>query len=162
MNKERLIKLKEFLSTVDVNRFNMKTWFETTDVDESCDMTSVFFFDVEDDEEQLPHFPVKEVSCGTAACAMGWACMIPEFQKEGLQLVCPESEYPRNKFQGTPIYNDGKNVHSEFGACVEFFDITWKQAYYLFDPSEYDPKIQDTVRPRHVISRIDDVLEGIV
>lgn len=57
MNKDRLLKLADFLDTVPDDRFDMHTWASGG-------------FEPE--------------ACGTVACAAGWACTI--FKDEGLHL----------------------------------------------------------------------------
>lgn len=61
----RLLKLAQFLKTVPAERFNMGVW-------------------VGDDWKGDP-----DLSCGTSACALGWATVIPEFRRLGLRLVKP-------------------------------------------------------------------------
>lgn len=58
MNKERLLRLADYLEKVDADRFNLGMWGE-------------------------PGF--EEDVCGTMACACGWATVL--FKDEGLKLV---------------------------------------------------------------------------
>jgi hypothetical protein len=68
------------------------------------------------------------VECGLAACAMGWAAMIPAFKKAGLHLA------PRKHYGGatilSPIYEGKEN----FEAGMKFFDLNDDQANMLFHP----------------------------
>ena len=114
MNVERLGTLAKFLRAVPPERFNMDTW-----VEKSTDN--------------------GKVACGYAACAMGWACMIPEFRKDGLKLYGVEPEY---------------NNETGFEVAMEFFDISYENAEYLFSPETYD----DNVETKEVIQRIDDII----
>jgi hypothetical protein len=59
MNKERLLKLADFLETLPAERFRIRTWAS-------------------------PHFTPTD--CNTTACACGWATTIPEFADAGLKL----------------------------------------------------------------------------
>lgn len=56
--------------------------------------------------------------CGTTACAAGWACMVPSFQKEGLIMGENGPEYL--EYVG----------HT---ALQEFFGLTREQEAFLFD-----------------------------
>lgn len=67
----RLLKLAAFLEQLDPKRFNYRRW-------------------VGDDWKGA-----QDLSCGTTACALGWAATMPEFQELGLrleQVVSPDSE----------------------------------------------------------------------
>ncbi len=33
-----------------------------------------------------PYAALKKFDCGTVACALGWACMVPEFRRGGLRF----------------------------------------------------------------------------
>ena len=59
--------------------------------------------------------------CGTLACAVGWACAHPEFQKQGL------------RWDGSPTYRCGGGVR-RFGwdAVESFFGIHYGLAKFLF------------------------------
>lgn len=97
MNKERLLKLADFLDTVPEEKLKMGDW---------------------------------ESECGTAYCAFGWACQIPEFQEAGLELSGSNYRpYPKfGRYEG-------------YEASAYFFDILIRDALYLFDPMAYDGEI---------------------
>lgn len=65
----------------------------------------------------------EKFDCGMTACAGGYACLIPSFQKEGLFM----------DFTG-PIYND------QYGhaALREFFGLDSLQETFLFDAFQDD------------------------
>lgn len=63
MNKERLLKLADFLDTVPPARFRFDVWAHNKKGEE-----------------------IKIGECGTTACAVGWATTIPEFAAAGLHL----------------------------------------------------------------------------
>lgn len=91
--------------------------------------TDPIIFDIE------TWFYQEDPGCGTAACAIGIACMMPEFQALGLSLqddvTCPQFRYPH--------YNGS----SGWLGVVGFFDFVGAKersiSNYLFDPSGYDP-----------------------
>jgi hypothetical protein len=63
MQADRLLKLAEYLRTVDKRKFDLDTWGEV----------------VRDKE-------TGELKCGTTACAVGHACFNPDFRDEGLGI----------------------------------------------------------------------------
>lgn len=94
----RLLVLADFLETVPASRFHMDVW-------------------VGDDWKGA-----ADLSCGTAACAMGWATTIPEFQQLGLRLVAFSRYGGRPQFYG----------YQDFEAAVAFFRIDECDANMLF------------------------------
>lgn len=73
------------------------------------------------------HFTDEELpprSCGTIGCAMGLACLLPEFQALGLKV----------RPSGAPWYRD----KSEFDAAASFFDIPRGDATFLFSGDRYE------------------------
>lgn len=77
----------------------------------------------------------KVGDCGTAACALGWATTIPEFESAGLHLFVFtdgiggfESEPRLKKFPA------GDN--DPFGVAAKFFDIPYGDASKLFYPAK--------------------------
>lgn len=107
VGKRRLLKLADFLKKLPRKRFDYGAW-------------------VGEDWKGK-----ADLSCGTTACALGWATVIPSLRKAGLRL------YKRN--DGTNGYVTLKNrtrVGSE-QAAAEVFGITPQEAGYLFTP-EYD------------------------
>ncbi len=58
----RLLKLAAFLKRLPPKRFDYLNW-------------------VGDDWQGKP-----DLSCGTTACALGWACAMPEFKRSGMKL----------------------------------------------------------------------------
>lgn len=114
MNKRRLLALATFLETkVPRKKFNMQYWGTT------------------------PH---NEFSCGTTACALGWAGNMPSFKRAGLKTV-------PSAWGGDVIFGSYRN----FGAAMEFFDLDFGESQYLFDPMEYD---ENRRGPKTVAKRI--------
>jgi hypothetical protein len=107
---ERLRTLYAVLHGIPGDRLDLNTWRESLD-GSSC---------VSDD--QL----LKPKSCGTMACAVGWACAYPEFQEQGLSYFAAE---------GCPAYG---GVQSWEAVCY-FFDLAENETEYLFHPNEYSP-----------------------
>lgn len=87
-------------------------------------------------------------SCGTVACAVGWATKIPEFIEAGFKMMNMGSYY-----ESVPVFEN----RFRWNAVTEFFDINYEQAMYLFSGFKYDmPGWQ--VTPAMVAERIREVL----
>jgi hypothetical protein len=95
-SNKRLLLLAIFLERLDPQRFHYGSW-------------------VGDDWGGA-----KDLSCGTTACALGWACTMPEFHKLGLGL----------NTDGTP-YDYVANL-SDSEAAMRVFGITQDEAHALF------------------------------
>jgi hypothetical protein len=134
---KRLLKLADFLDALPRRALNMNSWLTLTHKD-----SSDVFADQRDDfkpivkkDNKTNHFvitatEVKQVrECGFAACAAGWACTIPEFNRAGLRL---ESDY----LEDTDFYPEFKS-NKGFDALPNFFGIEVKEAYYFFYPDQY-------------------------
>lgn len=104
MRKDRLLKLADFILTVPKEQFNMEYWGKD----------------------------VNFKSCGTAACACGWATVLFKRCKDAPHLEEDKYSYSNIDF----VYN-GK---IGFNAAAEFFDITHEASEYLFYPSRYKAK----------------------
>ena len=129
MHADRLRRLAFYLrNDVKDEVFNLATWVGNDDV---------------------PWEGMDDLSCGTTACAMGWATTIPEFKQLGLHLerVSPSG-------QGFLVFGDYKH----FEAAAQFMDITKYQAEYLFDPARYESE-DDTTR-LEVCERIESFIQN--
>lgn len=70
------------------------------------------------------HATDKELlhDCGTLACALGWACAYPPFQKKGLAWN-----------GATPVYRDREvGLVAAFEAAALFFGLSYSDASELF------------------------------
>lgn len=126
MNEERLLRLADELDAAQAamkpSEFDMEVW------------------------------GIQRPGCGTAVCACGLACRIPEFKEAGLHL----------ELAGPPT--DGRHVYwlrygdrTGFGAAREFFGLHREEdgatpdAYHLFDANEYP---EGRITPADVAKRI--------
>lgn len=112
--KERLTLLADFLMEVPVKQFEMFAWRAGRD----CD-----------DETLMQH------KCGTSACAVGWACAMPEFKAEGLHYAL-----------NGPVYGPD----DAWNAVRMFFGLQYHEATALFSSDSYE----DNVAPVDVATRI--------
>jgi hypothetical protein len=119
MNTDRLLKLADRLANYvpehagkDIPTFDLLSW-----------------------AGPLNAAPGENGDCGTVACAVGHACLIPEFNRAGLRLV-----------KRIPVYtvpaSEDCEEHDEDGwvAAVEFFNLKIGQANFLFDGRYYDAR----------------------
>jgi hypothetical protein len=77
-----------------------------------------------------------DLSCGTAACALGWATTIPELQAEGLRLVQSRCGYSYVTAPGLDFLNP---VESSICAAEQVLQLSEQEARYLFVPEEKPP-----------------------
>lgn len=91
--------------------------------------------------ENKPLTKERIVSCGTTACALGWACTIPAFKSAGLKIHV-------DNYSVYPVFNESKATE----AGAEFFGIPRKVSEWLFGGS-YD-NINGETLPRDVARRI--------
>lgn len=120
-------------------------------------------------------------TCGTSACAMGYAALDPAFQAQGLTLKIevygPDGrtvEYPVttvkefNEITRRPTLEVDEiyirfNGQDGIGAAMEFFGITEKAATWMFLPDHYEDMTQDNqvpITPQAVIDRLRAVIEA--
>ena len=93
----------------------------------------------------------KQPTCGTAACAAGWATTIPSFRKAGLYLTVWGPAYQDLNTRSSDGSTNGYN------ALARFFGISYDDASELFDPSKYH---DNHVEPEDVVERLDTLLAG--
>ena len=112
MNKARLLKLADLLEADAKNpygvRFNLRDWGKA--------------------EDKTP-----TVDCGTTACAIGLACLSPEFQAEGLSFDTYFDEDESN-WGMRPKYGP----RDSWGAVEDFFELSHRESYRLFRRSAYE------------------------
>lgn len=125
-NVKRLQVLVEFLRKLPKEKFNLRNWQYSNGWGICVSIKSL---------EDLKN-------CGTTACALGWASLIPEFKKAGLD---------RNT-SGCPSY---KGEYG-FGAAMKFFAICYEDSKYLFIDESYNTL--DKTSPKQVANRIERFL----
>lgn len=95
--------------------------------------------------------------CGTKACALGHAAMIPEFQKAGLLLTILSKENGRITYRG----------RAGFYAAAAFFEISFTNSKDIFgyggflgitykvnpSPSEIADVIEEVIAKHHEVNR---------
>ena len=133
MNIQRLQTLAAFLRTVSQEHFDLRSWRSSV----GCEYAS--------DED------LTTLQCGTTACAVGWACSMPEFQAQGLTWgtdgISPA---------GYPVYapTETKECSASWEAVEEFFDISYNTAEHLFASDKY----AENATAVQVADRIEEVI----
>lgn len=110
MHADRLLKLADFLDTLPPERFNYSHWVGNA------------------------WGGKPDLSCGTTACALGWATAIPEFQAMGLCLQ--RDGYGEVCVTLGEDVSDCEGAEHSFLAAKKLFGITFRQAEFLFRPDE--------------------------
>lgn len=110
----------------------------------------------------------KRGACGTTVCAVGYACLTPHFQKQGLTAILSynqqpvksiaefnqalkdfmETEEDGDSFDLVPIARDEGHTERGWYAVEQFFGISFDQAEWLFYSYDRD------VTPQAVADRI--------
>lgn len=137
MNEEAgamLLELADFLDTLPEHRFDYRSWVG---------------WDWEGAED---------LSCGTTACAAGWATTLPSFRARGLRLYLDSS----GPWRGIPRV-EGSELDGE-EAMAEVLGISEVDAGYLFIPDYRHPEWgvgapTDHATPQEVADHIRDYLE---
>ena len=91
--------------------------------------------------------------CTTAACALGEAALLPQFNEDGLRLVPAANAAHITSL--IPVYRIGNKGYFELDAAQHFFGLTRKQAEHLFMPDGYT---EGAVEPGTVARRIRKLL----
>lgn len=132
---ERLAHLATVLRTKELNNldFNLHVWIETPDR----------YKGEVSKKEAATRALEGENFCGTSACAVGLACLLPEFQAEGLM------------FYSYPVYRTERGYFENWEAVRKFFDLDEEDTERLFMASYYD-----TLHPtrEQVADRIEELL----
>lgn len=126
MRRDRLLRLIEVLEQVkqDGRPFDMGRW-----VGSGSD-TTVGLLDI----------PVEE--CGTASCAFGWAARDPVHRAQGIEL-----KWHSQMLMWVPEFAGRMG----FAAAETFYEITERQAIWLFDPPSYAAADKSIA---HVLARV--------
>lgn len=139
MNVERLNKLIELLETIPDADFDLRNWVGKYEGAQLVD-------------NPKPDL-ILDGNCGTVACAVGWACLDPWFNSQGLKL-----DLPPNCVGSEPTYYCPNEDWEYFGfsAVAAFFDIHAFIAEELFLPIHYPET--DRVKPSQVIEKIKEFM----
>lgn len=116
--KRRLTKLADFMDALPkkaAKHFAMLTWVNHDGAHEHFERGSVL------DQDDL-------MTCGTTACALGWATTIPAFKKAGLGMKWNGSTFSNEVF----LKEKRAKCYDVFAIATEFFGIEHHQALYLF------------------------------
>ena len=112
VSRDRLLKLAEFLEALPRKRFDYGTF-----VGEG-------------------YKGAQDLSCGTTACALGWAATMPAFRRLGLHLEL-DKDYWGTDDDGVELFDASPAVGgvTDTAAGQVIFLLTLRQSSFLFMPS---------------------------
>lgn len=99
----------------------------------------------------LERFSLRTWKCGTTACAVGWACMDPLFNLQGLIHYGSGPYYEKPDAEPNEFY-------THWAAVEMFFGLDEEQALHLFSPTHYN-NVRRPI-PQDVIARIEALIQG--
>lgn len=123
MNIERLQHLITVLEGIPTDNFDLSGWTQSS---------------IPDDANQQ-----ELIECGTVCCAVGWACLDPKFNAEGLTW---------DDWKDSPEFGSD----TSWDAVELFFGIRYAVAETMFSDESY--AVDAT--PQDVIERIREVIES--
>lgn len=121
MNKERILRLASRLDKVQTEHFNIDRWYQKNGNKPK---------EVAMKRGQI--VVLNEGFCGSAACVLGHAALIKDFNKEGLYVTID----PYGDTGRVVYYKDDNYQGSGFTAGSLFFDIPEEDAAVLFGAVE--------------------------
>ncbi len=148
---KRLATLAAFLRTIPKSAFNIGSWVTQPTV-AGKSLPGRYGGPNDYDTIKAGITPKDMHTCGTTACALGWAATIPSFRRAGLKLVYAERGYGDVWFGKTP--DDPDDAVSAFDAGAEFFRIPEEVSEHFFSPGEYTQDNEE-VTPKMVAARIE-------
>jgi hypothetical protein len=97
---------------------------------------------------------VEKNYCGSVCCALGFACTLPELQREGLNF----SNFSKGVGVGAIEKDLVPTFENRFGIHVatKFFEISFEHAMYAFATTYYD----EPPTKREVCARIMEILKA--
>ncbi len=152
MNVERLSLLATILEQQKLaanTGFDLTYWFSNAERDSAPSVTEERV-SADSGTNNYAVVDAATLPCGTTACAIGHAALIPEFQAQGFKLVrfaLPEDEGD----YGAMPYFDGR---ISWEAVNRFFDLDGNWADYLFMSGGYG----DNPQPKDVAIRIRELI----
>lgn len=108
------------------------------------------------------HYKSREAAkpnqgCGTAACAVGLACLNPTFNKQGLTFAVKKIGFLEPQYMAVPALGRRR----DWSAVLTFFALKPKEAMFLFVSNSYR-KSKGAAAERAVAKRIRDFVAGKV
>jgi len=151
MNKRRLLKLADLLEADAKNKTGIK--FDLGLIARKAPTADRPYH-----EDFSPREPIP-VDCGTAACAVGLACISGAFAKSGLSYSISRDNGLMPKYRRP----DGKTFSQWTSATTAFFGITPDECQFLFTQWRYPVgKTTGAIGERYVAKRIRNFVAGKV
>lgn len=139
MNAQRLLLLADFLEKLPPEQFDYEVW-----------VGSAWKGD-------------PTLSCGTPACALGWATAMPEFQALGLRLTKQHGSshcYISTADSDAEVTTHGDTYRTSLAAACDIFEIGFEDAEYLFSPESFPDNPRYDASPKEVAQHIKDYIIG--
>jgi hypothetical protein len=121
----RLLKLADFLDKLPRKFFDYGNWAKT------------------DGKKRV----VQE--CGTNACALGWACTMPEFKRLGATLVVDFVDNDDGLYLAPRMRKENQS-RFEYGVSEDVFGLSCAEHETLFRPGDDE----DAATPKYVAKKI--------
>ncbi len=128
-SNRRLLKLADFLQTLPRQKFDYTSWIGDNWNGESL------------------------MTCGTTACALGWATAMPEFRRVGLQMEKIHDDYDPRSFYGQVCLKDNPGCGEE-EAGMQVFGLTSDEFNFVFVPVNLENRNENGATPKQVASKI--------
>jgi hypothetical protein len=129
MNARRLLLLADFLEKLPRKRFYYGSW-------------------VGEDWKGK-----QDLSCGTTACALGWAATLPSLRRAGLELRMSKHQNGYVAFRGMRGNRFEPGHHQSLCAAAKVFAISLDDANQLF-AAPYPSRLDDDATPKQVARHI--------
>lgn len=155
MNKERLAEMVELLRKIDEDRtlasmFDLGAWLEAPTYAAAKRVADAAPEEkIEALKQTYEEGRSNGDSCGTSACAMGFACLHPPFIAQGLTYIPHMGIVYTSEEQG--------KRWTGFEAAADFFGIDYDDAYNFFAKTRYST--YDKTSPWQVADRIEQFIK---
>lgn len=119
---KRLLQLADFLETIPDRNFDMNTFYRRAIENEHDAFSySAFSYSLPNRRQSKP-----ELSCGSTACAGGWATACPSLRRQGLRMSEDADILMFNPKSGRCVSRDTR------GTLSKFFDLNSDEIDQLF------------------------------
>jgi len=176
-NVARILRTGFFLATIPPQKFDLSSWADHADEIDAKDQKVLGIANMQFQDGQYsthtkiaPTSDMLAHSCGTTACALGYAGSIPDNIAEGLQLFADVvrikspwqeewCEIGETWVEYTTRNASGRKVtYKYFGAGAKFFGISLKESEQLFSLAYYDKDENWTPQPIDVVNKMVELL----
>jgi len=94
-------------------------------------------------------------TCGTKACALGWATTLPSLQKKGLHLSMNQHGTRQVLVKGMSYRYGSNDVSRSIASASRVFGISHDEARSLFIPGVFDNSLSSDATAKQVANHIE-------